>query len=311
MADLTLRRNEKCIIGLPACGYVFNSTRSCFIGYGFRTSPFEVEILKRLLKERLIEVNEAGGSIEAGSLAFCTKICSKIITSQFCIILVNLDSIDGRLIPNANVNLEYGMMLGFNKYVIPFQDEKHPLPFNTQGLDTIKYNSQDFTRKATDAIEKAINDTDVKRHETFPLDNLVKNLLVSRDLVVSPTAEAGERLIANMANSFGYVLCNTLHGQHYIFLGIFSDLRTDAVLLRLDKALSTVRWMVNNLDMRAKTGLIRTDDINLLRGIITSTEIILIVAGLPQKTGVEEYILDTKFPLNVNVMTVEELELIA
>jgi hypothetical protein len=104
MADLSLRRHEHCIIGLPTCGYVFNSSRSCFIGYGFRASPLEVGILKSILRDRQIEVNDAGGSIEPGKMAFCTKICSKIIISQFCIILLNHDNIDGKLVPNANVN---------------------------------------------------------------------------------------------------------------------------------------------------------------------------------------------------------------
>ena len=106
MADLSLRRNQHCIIGLPACEYVFNSTRSCFIGYGFRASPMEVDIIKILLYERKIEAVEAGETLEPGSLAFCTKICSKIITSQFCSIILNYDSVEGKLVPNANVNME-------------------------------------------------------------------------------------------------------------------------------------------------------------------------------------------------------------
>jgi hypothetical protein len=46
--------------------------------------------------------------------------------------------------PNANVNIEYGQMIGFNKFIIPFQHENFPLPFNVNGLDTIKYNDRNF-----------------------------------------------------------------------------------------------------------------------------------------------------------------------
>ena len=85
--DISIRRNEHCIVGLPRCDFVFSSTRSCFIAYGFEESPLEMSLLRKLLQDRQIEAIEAGGSIAPGQNAFCTKICSKIITSQFCIVL--------------------------------------------------------------------------------------------------------------------------------------------------------------------------------------------------------------------------------
>jgi hypothetical protein len=70
MVDTRIRKNERCVIGLPACDYVFSSTRSCFIAYGFTTSGLERDILKTILKERGIEAIEAGGFIEPGKFAF-------------------------------------------------------------------------------------------------------------------------------------------------------------------------------------------------------------------------------------------------
>ena len=137
--DNRIRRNEICIVGLPRCDFVFSSTRTCFIAYGFENSPLEVSVLRRLLEDRGILAEEAGGSLAPGQNAFCAKICSKIITAQFCIVLINNEEVDGREIPSANVNMEYGLMLGFNKYVIPFQRAPQKLPFNVAGLDTIKY----------------------------------------------------------------------------------------------------------------------------------------------------------------------------
>ena len=86
-----------------------------------------MDLLKKLLEERGIQPIEAGGSLAPAQSAFCAKICSKIITSQFCIALLNNDEKDGIEIPNANVNMEYGIMLGFNKYVIPFQKDSQKL----------------------------------------------------------------------------------------------------------------------------------------------------------------------------------------
>lgn len=144
--DKTIRPNQICIIGLPRCDFVFSSTRSCFIAYGFSDSALEMNILRNLLESRGIQPVEAGGALAPGQQAFCAKICSKIITSQFCIVLINNEESERGEIPNANVNMEYGLMLGFNKYVIPFQRASQKLPFNVAGLDTVKYTDSEFPR---------------------------------------------------------------------------------------------------------------------------------------------------------------------
>jgi hypothetical protein len=81
--DKSIRLNQICVIGLPRCDFVFSSTRTCFIAYGFRDSALEMGILRHLLEDRGIQPIEAGGALAPGQNAFCAKICSKIITSQF------------------------------------------------------------------------------------------------------------------------------------------------------------------------------------------------------------------------------------
>src|SRR5258708_29973450 len=132
--DKTIRKNEICIIGLPRCDFVFSSTRTCFIAYGFSDSPLEKDILKDLLEQRGIQPVEAGGALAPAQNAFCAKICSKIITSQFCVVLINNEESEGREIPNANVNMDYGLMLQFNKYLIPFHRPSHRLPSTLPGF---------------------------------------------------------------------------------------------------------------------------------------------------------------------------------
>ncbi|MCD4768881.1 MAG: hypothetical protein K8R35_01775, partial [Bacteroidales bacterium] len=100
---------------------------------------FNLITLLRGILGMVVIICEAGGDIEPAKLAFCTKICSKIISSQFCIVIINDDLKDDTKIPNANVHMEYGLMLGFHKYVIPFQREEEDLAFNVSGLDTVKY----------------------------------------------------------------------------------------------------------------------------------------------------------------------------
>ncbi|MBV8274810.1 MAG: hypothetical protein JO170_06055, partial [Verrucomicrobia bacterium] len=95
-----------------------------------------MEVIKGVLLERRIEAYEAAGITAPGQQVFCQKICSKIIQSQFCVVFLNNENIDGVETTNANVYQEYGLMLGFNKFIIPFQHEDHDLPFNVAGLDT-------------------------------------------------------------------------------------------------------------------------------------------------------------------------------
>ena len=191
--DITIRRNEHCIIGLPRCDFAFSSTRTCFVAYGFKTSPLEMTIIKNLLKERGIQCEEAGGSLAPGQSAFCQKICSKIITSQFCIVLLNHDEETGLLVPNANVNMEYGLMLGFNKYLIPFQLKEQSLPFNVSALDTVKYGKENFESEASKAIEIAIEKTKQGQASLTPPNQLIELFLLSNKALYSTVDNEGEK----------------------------------------------------------------------------------------------------------------------
>jgi hypothetical protein len=187
--DKKIRLNEICVIGLPRCDFVFSSTRSCFIAYGFRDSTLEMTILRHLLEDRGIQPVEAGGALAPGQNAFCAKICSKIITSQFCVVLINHEELEGREIPNANVNMEYGLMLGFNKYVIPFQRASQHLPFNVAALDTVKYDDADFERRAAAAIDQAIQQTQQDSPTTIPPDQILSAFLLNKKVLVTPLIE--------------------------------------------------------------------------------------------------------------------------
>ena len=72
--DISIRKNEFCIVGLPSCDYVFSSTRSCFIAYGFEDSPLEMNLIRDILEKNNIEAIEAGTSISPAQNAFCAKI---------------------------------------------------------------------------------------------------------------------------------------------------------------------------------------------------------------------------------------------
>jgi hypothetical protein len=231
--DNRIRRNEICVIGLPRCDFVFSSTRTCFVAYGFKESPLEMFLLRKLLEERNIQPVEAAGSLAPGQSAFCAKICSKIITSQFCVVLINNDVVNGIETPNANVNMEYGLMLGFNKYIIPFQKASQSLPFNVADLDTVKYQDTDFERLATTAIDQTIASTLQDSYKPVGLDQILEVFLLMKKAVITPLIAPSDQRLYQTGAPLGFNLLNDFSGFSYIFLGNFTALRPEVILWRL------------------------------------------------------------------------------
>jgi hypothetical protein len=141
--------------------------------------------------------------------------------------------VDGSDVANANVNIEYGLMLGHNKYVIPFQRDDQKLPFNVAGLDTIKYNQSNFTKLAITVIEQAIRETS----QTQPapsIDQFVGLFLLMKNAsVVDVINNPGERSIFELGNTFGFNYLVKFDGLSYIFLGNFAALQGNVVIWRL------------------------------------------------------------------------------
>lgn len=156
--EAIIQKNERCFIGLPSCGYGFESAKLCFVACPSDDRySLHLEAIKQVVEERQYECHIALKKIDPGNFAFCTKICSKIIQSQFCIVLLDpsITKKDEKF-PNPNVHLEYGMMMSQNKHIIPFQHENYNLAFNISPLDTIKYSDSNFKAKMTEAVDFAI-----------------------------------------------------------------------------------------------------------------------------------------------------------
>jgi hypothetical protein len=260
--DKSIRKNEICIIGQPRCDFVFSSTRNCFIAYGFRESTLEMNVLRHLLTQRGIEPIEAGGELTPAQSAFCAKICSKIITSQFCIVLLNNENDEGREIPNANVNMEYGLMLGFNKYIIPFQRSSQVLPFNVAGLDTIKYSDTDFERRASTAIDQAINLTEQDSSQIITPDQIIQLFLLSKRTLISPLDNEGDKAIFQMGAPLGFNLLNDFSGFIYIFFGNFTTYRAEVIFWRLCMLKEILDKRRESFPFRVQLGVITEQQAN-------------------------------------------------
>lgn len=306
--DISIRKNEHCIIGLPRCDFVFSSTRTCFVAYGFKTSPMEVSILRTILNELGIQCEEAGGQLAPGQNAFCQKICSKIITSQFCIVLLNNDEKDGQLIPNANVNMEYGLILGFNKYVIPFQQERDSLPFNVSGLDTVKYDSQSFERKARAALSLAVGKTTQDSASSPPPDQVINIFLLLKKLVYANIDDQGERNIFRLGTPFGFHLLNDFSGLIYNFFGNFTALRPEIVIWRLKMMNELLNDRRGSFKTRTELGIATAEQIKAAENLFKKLRIIILLTSDEDKKAVKSGIKDVDFSYILDIYSLLEMD---
>ncbi len=305
--DKSIRRNKICVIGQPRCDFAFSSTRTSFIAYGFEESSLEMTILKKLLESEGIQPIEAGGCLTPGQSAFCAKICSKIITSQFCIVLLNNDKKNKQEIPNANVNMEYGLMLGFNKYVIPFQRAEQKLPFNVAGLDTLKYTNTDLEKKASNAIIEAIRATVQEDVPTDTNDQQLQMFLLGRNMLFAYLDTEGEQNIYKLGEPVGFTLLHDFTGDQYIFFGKFTTLRPELVIWRLQKFNEILNGRRSILPSRVTSGITTLELAQLAEQLFKTLRILIVVTSKDDKSQVEAGLVNQSIDYPVEVLCINDV----
>ena len=124
----------------------------------------DINIIIKILKNNGYKPYFAVFEEQYNENAFCTKICSKIISAEFCIVMLNnprhnkvKDHSSDIRFPSANVYFEYGMMTAMNKNIIPIIGKKQKLPFNVQHLDVLIYETlNELSLKLTSKLNKNI-----------------------------------------------------------------------------------------------------------------------------------------------------------
>ncbi len=123
------REITKCLVRKDhTCGKFVGASKSCFVAC---PSTQEMKFILNIIAEKLTKIGiKPIIAIEQrvyGQDILCTKICGKIIESQFCIVLLDdtVEKIHSTTtnIPNPNVYYEYGLMTALGKHVIPLQKD--------------------------------------------------------------------------------------------------------------------------------------------------------------------------------------------
>ena len=284
--------NENCIVGLPACGYAFSSTRMAFIATpGDDEFALEIDVLKSLLEDKGYEAYVALRNIDPGKFAFCTKICSKIITSQFCVVLLNPSEHREHpsiKIPNPNVHMEYGLMLAFRKYVLPFQRQGDPLSFNIQPLDTLIYRRSEFLKIADQAIDTAILAVGANTRPTraLPSSELLLKYLTVRCLRVTQLNNDDARNLYGLGSFLGFYL---LDGSEIVYFGMFDAAAAKEVVFRVKLLLQNLHQALELFDeVTSKT--MTPEQITRVRGITARIRVEVLISDELDRAALSERI---------------------
>jgi len=165
---IKIRVHDRCLVRHQDCKRIFGGSRTCFVACpNSEEIALELEIIRQKLREANIEPYIAVDQRDFQKDIFCEKICTKIIESLFCIVVLNdvTDIGDNIRKPNANVYYEYGLMTAFQKKIVPIQLAGHTLAFNIQSLDTLKYNHKEFPRQIEEAIRMTLLDLEAEQSE--------------------------------------------------------------------------------------------------------------------------------------------------
>ena len=254
-----IRRNQKCFVGMPACDYVYESAKMCFVACPSDDKyALQVDVINDIVESRHYECHVALKRIDPATFAFCTKICSKIIQSQFCIVLLDPSINDkGQEFPNPNVHMEYGMMISQNKRIIPLHNEGSVLAFNVSPLDTIKYTQGNFKQKVTEAVEEAIkafSDHKVPG-QTYPVPEITTFYNLQGYNISDITVELN-RVLYELGGNLGFFLFDC-RGK-YRFVGPFSHEHPRKTILHtkvlIDKITATYESLVASSPEEASKG---------------------------------------------------------
>jgi hypothetical protein len=222
-------------------------------------------------------------------------------------VLLNQDEKKGRLMPNANVNIEYGLMLGFNKYLIPFQREKHVLPFNVAGLHTVKYADEDFEKMAAAAIDVAVAKTSQDSSYSPPPDQIISIFLLSKKLTFANIQDPGEKNIFLMGSPFGFSLLNDFSGMVYHFFGNFTAFRSDAVMWRLRMLNDLLNARRGSIKDRVEIGIAKPEQAALLETFFSKLKVIILVTGDEDKTLILQNMAEYKFAYDLEIYSLGDM----
>ena len=239
------------------CGKFLSVSKSCFVAC---PSDEDIQPIIDLISEKLtrhgVEPIIAVRERVYGQDIFCTKICGKIIESQFCLVILDdsKKSDSALLFPSPNVYYEYGLMTALGKHVIPLQKQSQDLAFNIQTHDTIKYTSVNLSSE----LDRAIKDTVkiIQQERTQPDTSPLSRRSVFRSLELGGYKEKEDWFLDDDIDDTAFRGCEDSDNNQCIIVNISNNKDN------LENAISDLPVIIKRLDTKYNTMLVRTDTLS-------------------------------------------------
>lgn len=332
MPGTPLSRNLRCVVRTQNCGRMFASTMSAFVACpGAESVALELEIIKAILERQGLDPYIAIENYDPAKDVFCEKICTRIIESKLCVVLLTDPLLpNGHRSPNPNVYYEYGLMTAFGKPIIPLQRADHELAFNVQSLDTIKYNNFDLKRLFERVLAGTLDSVACDERKSITTGEPIKTLSFYMELqgygktgsqVVHGTSFKHFGTTGGKKNQYGIVIRNEEDLAHLRANLTLLGTRLQNVLKNKRKRLEDLRWDASNVQQAGGTQNIREIDRAIgktqdeIDAIEQHTEFVIVCArseGMRARIEEEVKKINGPMSLKVRIHTLDELhELVA
>ncbi len=221
------------MLDLPYCGHFAGSEESVFIAVPEKAKyEMEIKTLDELLRAKSLKAYIMPELSDHDKIVFCERVCSKIISSRFCLVFI-----EKNLARSTDVHLSYGIMLAFDKIVIPLEktvqngDRLSPLP-------AILYYTDNFRTIAQTIIEEALLKTSSKGLlGLLHGDDELQQYLLNRNLKPLPIENQVTKELYRIAYPADFLI---LEGTDFVFFGAFESLHHE-------EAASRIRLLIKGL----------------------------------------------------------------
>ena len=214
------------MLDLPYCGHFSGSEESVFIAVPEKVNyEMEINTLNDLLRVKGLKAYIMPELSDHDKIMFCERVCSKIISSRFCLVFT-----ENNLARSSDVHLSYGIMLAFDKIVIPLEKAVHETD-KLAPLPAILYYPDNFRSIAQAVIEEALLKTSTNGLlGLLHRDEELQKYLVSRNLKPLPIENQVTREFYRIAYPADFLI---LEGTDFVFFGAFESLGHEEAAARI------------------------------------------------------------------------------
>jgi hypothetical protein len=219
-------QKKSCMLDLPYCGHFAGSEESVFIAVPEKTKyEMEINTLNDLLRAKGLKNYIMPELSDQNKISFCERVCSKIISSRFCLVFT-----ERNLARSTDVHLSYGIMLAFDKIVVPLEKAVHDIE-KFAPLPAILYYPDNFHSIAQSIIEEALFKTSSKGLlGLLYSDEELQQYFLSRNLKPLPIENQVTREFYRIAYPADFLI---LEGTAFVFFGAFESLGHEEAAARI------------------------------------------------------------------------------